>query len=313
MEEISGLGVIGFTTPFVAGPTLENQVAPWSFRLQWLREIISVVDFLNLEYGIIHQDIADRNLFVNPATGPILLFDFGCSTMAPNAFPGQDNVKGVMFLVYFLITRDPKYSAYWLQTVDEKEIEHRDKWVKHAEVELDHDVSVFYDELMAWIRKRRDGRQPTEARHALDIPWPPSPPKDMVSLGDLRVNLSGNCLVRQRIQAGRPVLNWRRPPKSKVDPSRRLLATGRYADEEGAGPGSFIAVPDPNRGFPQPPVSVARKRKRTRSVTVSEDNCQSVPGERKGDERVGGCLVPDVEGCGQQVLKDTGNAEPEVN
>jgi hypothetical protein len=33
-------------------------------------------DELNLSFGLVHQDIGPRNLFTNPNTGPILLFDF---------------------------------------------------------------------------------------------------------------------------------------------------------------------------------------------------------------------------------------------
>jgi hypothetical protein len=68
LEEISGLGVVGFTTPFIPAATLKEKL-PHVFRLRWLKE-------LNLEYGIVHQDIADRNIFINPATDSILLFDF---------------------------------------------------------------------------------------------------------------------------------------------------------------------------------------------------------------------------------------------
>lgn len=75
--------------------------------------------------------------------------------------------------------------------------------------------------------------------------------------------MMGSLCQRQRQPHGpaevraRPALTWHRPLQSKVDPARRLLATGRYADEEEAVSGrrAAIAVPDPKRGFPQPPAS----------------------------------------------------------
>ena len=36
---------------------------------------------------------------------------------------------------------------------------------------------------------------------------------------------------REVLRDGRPFVEWQRPPKSKVDPNRRLLTTGQYADE----------------------------------------------------------------------------------
>jgi hypothetical protein len=39
-----------------------------------------------------------------------------------------------------------------------------------------------------------------------------------------------------------PFLSWRRPPSSKVDPARRLLATGRYADQEDAAQAAWKAA-----------------------------------------------------------------------
>ncbi len=53
-----------------------------------------------------------------------------------------------------------------------------------------------------------------------------------------------------RSQYSRTNIDWRRPAKEKTDKSRRLLATGRYEDEEERVP-RFVA-PDPERGFPQP-------------------------------------------------------------
>jgi hypothetical protein len=117
-------------------------------------------------------------------------------------------------------------------------------------------VSVFYDEVMAWAAKRHAGPQLThytQAPKAMMLMAPPTPPEDNVVLdGDddeIRFNLiSTETLCKDRLQFGRPFLNWRRPPNSKMDKSRRLLATGRCADEEEDT--GFIAISDPTRGFP---------------------------------------------------------------
>ncbi|KAJ5906116.1 uncharacterized protein N7473_003032 [Penicillium subrubescens] len=48
--------VIGFTTKYISGGTLDNINIP--FRFKWLKQLTQLVDFLNLELGIMHQDIA---------------------------------------------------------------------------------------------------------------------------------------------------------------------------------------------------------------------------------------------------------------
>ncbi|KAK7209175.1 hypothetical protein V2G26_016353 [Clonostachys chloroleuca] len=69
--------VVGFTTKFIPGGTLEDRK---QFKLSWLRHLLSVVDDLNLKYGIVHQDIAPRNLLVDCDTVyDLLLFDFNYS------------------------------------------------------------------------------------------------------------------------------------------------------------------------------------------------------------------------------------------
>lgn len=70
--------VIGFTTKYIPGGTLDNPKIP--FRFEWLQQLTQLVDFLNLELGIMHQDIAPRNLLIDPDTNNILLwFQLGCT------------------------------------------------------------------------------------------------------------------------------------------------------------------------------------------------------------------------------------------
>ncbi|KAK3350344.1 hypothetical protein B0T25DRAFT_550328 [Lasiosphaeria hispida] len=253
LEEISGQGVVGFTMPFIPTGTLEDNV-PRLFKLRWLRELMHLVDELHFEYGIAHQDIEGRNLFISDTTDSILLFDFGWAAQIGTTHdaryvyrgevPKRNDVKGTMFFLYRFITRDPQYRIYYLDEADEGDIMDRAKWVKHADVELDHDVETFYNELMAWVRKRRDGlniiTHYTEAPRHFEIP---DPPINNVA------GYQGRGHSKHRIQAGLPVVMWERPPASKVDKSRKLLATGRYADEQP--PVCFIPVPDPKMGFPQ--------------------------------------------------------------
>ena len=53
------------------------------------------------------------------------------------------SVKGILAFVYEFITRDPTLAMYDLGLVDEKGLEDPAKWIKHPDVELDHDVEDF--------------------------------------------------------------------------------------------------------------------------------------------------------------------------
>lgn len=71
--------VIGFTTKYISGGTLDKgNNTP--FKFEWLQQPTQVVDFLNLELGVMHQDIAPRNLVIDPDTNKSLLFDFDRAT-----------------------------------------------------------------------------------------------------------------------------------------------------------------------------------------------------------------------------------------
>jgi hypothetical protein len=125
LEELTQLGVIGFTMTLVKAPTRDKHLTG-PFKLRWLREVIRLIDELNLSFGLVHQNIAPRNIFIDPETDSILLFNFnltarisqkrGGSHNAEN--PARNDVKGVMYFMYSIITRDPK--CRFLQLDDAK-------------------------------------------------------------------------------------------------------------------------------------------------------------------------------------------------
>jgi hypothetical protein len=58
--------VIGFTTKYIPGGTLDN--SKLALRLERIQQLTQLVDILNLNLGIMHQDIARRNLLIDPGT-----------------------------------------------------------------------------------------------------------------------------------------------------------------------------------------------------------------------------------------------------
>lgn len=104
----------GFTSRFIPGGTLEED-STRVFKLKWLRQLLHVIDDLNLKYGIQHQDVAPRNLLVDPETDDLMIFDFNWATRIgypyrPEYYASywdqRDDVKGTIFTLYEIITRD---------------------------------------------------------------------------------------------------------------------------------------------------------------------------------------------------------------
>ena len=147
VEELEGR-VVGFTNDYLPGGTLKENPSR-VFKLKWLRQLTQVVDDLNLRHGVAHQDIAPRNVLVDGSTDSLMLFDFNFAARINYPSPGEgesyvedrNDVKGVIFTVYEIITRDNslRNMPHEEQNLDDLDME----WVKHAEVELDHPVASY--------------------------------------------------------------------------------------------------------------------------------------------------------------------------
>lgn len=77
-DEIGGR-LVGFTDEFVSGDMLQR-ITMSVFKAEWLQQLILVMDFLNKDCGITHQDTSSRNLVVEDSTHSLILFD---SNFAP--------------------------------------------------------------------------------------------------------------------------------------------------------------------------------------------------------------------------------------
>jgi hypothetical protein len=243
LDELRG-GVVGFTNVYIPGGTIWENTAR-VFKLDWLRQLTRVVDDLNLKYGIAHQDVAARNLLVNPETDDLMLFDFNWSGRIGVPINGglgyikdRDDVKGVIFTLYETITRDTHFQSVRCDLQNPDDVMGLEEWVQHPDVKLDHPVSEYRSVLNEWVKKRREGKQIaiyTEAPEYIDWPSFPNPPPTDEIFGDPHGEFKvvrGVRLCNMRRcdrEKGIEILNWQRPAQNKLRNGDRLFANGQFA------------------------------------------------------------------------------------
>ncbi|CAI6096747.1 unnamed protein product [Clonostachys chloroleuca] len=110
--------VVGFTTKFIPGGTLEDRK---QFKLRiFLWIVIRFMTFFFLTSTTLHARIEEGD-----------------------AGPAWNDVKGTIFTVYELITRDDSFrqKPFWEQ--NSADVESMKEWAKHPDVEIDHPISMF--------------------------------------------------------------------------------------------------------------------------------------------------------------------------
>ena len=223
VDELEGR-FIGFTTVYIPGGTLDENKTRL-FKLTWLHQLINVVDELNLNLGVAHQDVAPRNIVIHEATDSLKLFDFNFSARIgrPGYSEARNDIKGVFFTMHEIITRNNDLRSVRHEDQDVSAIEQED-WVKHPDVLLDQPVSVFQQVLKEWCEKRRAGKQitaHTDAPNFLDWPPVPDPPLSEVEThyadGTVKELKKLYCWKRNEfLEKGKTVLNWQRPPQRSM-------------------------------------------------------------------------------------------------
>lgn len=90
-----------------------------------------------------HQDIAPRNLLIDPDTQKILLFDFDWAAFRKGnsqhsrADENRDDVTGVVFTIYQLTTTDTSFSSipHWDRNMDM--VQSMSEWPRNRESDSD--------------------------------------------------------------------------------------------------------------------------------------------------------------------------------
>jgi hypothetical protein len=181
-------GIVRFTTLYIPGGTLlDNNATTRTFRLRWFRQLLSVVDDLNYHYGMMHQDVTARNLLVDESDN-LRIFDFDYSIMIGEHYtPDRDDIKGVIFTLYEIITLDEHFREVPREERDAEAVLGM-KWEKHPDVKLDADVEEFRNVLNSWVteRKAKDfSSQQTPGSTGLGCPSHPPSPNQMSTAMEL--------------------------------------------------------------------------------------------------------------------------------
>ncbi|KAJ5754186.1 uncharacterized protein N7511_008339 [Penicillium nucicola] len=214
--------VVGFTTKYIPGETLADTDPKRPFRFEWLKQLTQLVDFLNLELGIMHQDIAPRNLLIDPETDKIILFDFDWATNGKEGLlDSRDDVSGVVFTLYEIITNDthPTSIPHWDRIID---MVQNTEWTCRRK--LDSDVSRFRKFLNEWIVSRTEKAREQYFNAPKRLTWPnlPTPPDYSVpfELGWTEegetVWQTGERSRRIALGKGQYCFRWQRPPQSRL-------------------------------------------------------------------------------------------------
>ncbi|KAI0839400.1 kinase-like domain-containing protein [Hypoxylon sp. FL0890] len=236
LDEVDG-NFVGFTTLYIPGGTIEENTSR-VFKLKWLKQLTQVVDDLNFKYGIVHQDIAPRNLLVDPETDALMVFDFGYSGRIGEYYDAKnrDDVKGVIFTLYEIITRDDHFRSIPFDKQDPADVEGMAEWAKHPDVKLDHPVSEYRSVLNEWLKRRREGKQIsiyTEAPEYIYWPEMKDPPtQEMIVPANQFVPTPQTHKwvpwTQRRVEKPKDrIVYWERPPQSKLEPGTLVFADGK--------------------------------------------------------------------------------------
>ncbi|KAG8158454.1 hypothetical protein KVR01_011576 [Diaporthe batatas] len=236
--------VVGFTSVFVPGSTLQDNPSRLC-KLKHLEQLLKVVDDLNLKFGIVHHDLAPRNVLIDPSTDTLQLFDFSSSArlgwrgeskgqvIFTNVGTFKADLKGVIATIYEVITQDTKLAEQILQGADISTLQEKE-WIKHPDINLDADVTHYRQRLDRWLQWRNQPENLishyTQAPSYIEWPQPWRPEMPFL---DQEGNLIGEsmpstCMSRAAQRAlGLKFVEWERPAHNKIPPGFCVLGDGR--------------------------------------------------------------------------------------
>lgn len=168
---------LGYTSKFISGGSLLETRRP--FRKDWLLQLMKFVDDLNLMYGVVHQDIAPRNILLDPATDNLYVIDFGLAEFigSDREYKPRNDIDGVIYTLYEILTHDETFrDDVNPEDYRVEDITSLQEWPLQSELEPGLDVPTLRSMVMEWAesRSRRGSPDHFELRNTLDFPQMPS-------------------------------------------------------------------------------------------------------------------------------------------
>lgn len=236
--------LVGWTSKFIPGGTLDDNHSFTYFRLSWLIQMTELIDNINLKYGIMHRDIAARNFLIDPQTQRLLLFDFNncmqIGDLSKNSdYYGPPDVDGVIFTVYELLTFDKSFrncKAYWEHEVSL--IEEMVEWPLRATLEPGLDISTIRRHMNMWVNERRTLRSIkhfSEATDPISLPRMPEEADRPMYFDEEDQRMEKVCTQGHARMGGVHYVDWMRPPFQKV-PIEYYVPVVSLLEEKGIPP-----------------------------------------------------------------------------
>lgn len=236
--------VVGFTSAFFPGMTLQDlQKTPsWLFKLGYLRQLLDVVDALHMMKGIVHQDIAPRNLLINPETDDLQIFNFSCAGKlgwdgAEDMFIFGDfrgfqiDLIGAATTVYEIVTGDTQLAKQVRQGANIARIVNK-QWTRNPSVRLDEDISLYRQTLRDWLqwRNRPENMKTHYTQAEYHMHWPHFWNPKITSL-DRHGNANGEeestLVCRTALKAlDLKFVKWERPAQNNIPNGYGVLGDG---------------------------------------------------------------------------------------
>lgn len=210
--------ILGFTSIYISGGTLKDYRGTFYFR--WLKQITDAIDQLNLRYGILHQDLAPRNILIDPATHDLKVFDFDRSAKmdGQNRLTAANDVDSVIITVYEALTGDEQFACIPPEERDTSNIEKMEEWKLQLPLEDGFDISDYRKYLSDWAARRRTTKtikHSSEATEPLSLPEYPKlePYQPRTEFRNFEVYTRSRAEAEE---AGDYVTRWERPAQREL-------------------------------------------------------------------------------------------------
>ncbi|KAH0368000.1 hypothetical protein KCU65_g4241, partial [Aureobasidium melanogenum] len=209
--------ILGFTVPYLPAPSLDKDHTQ-VFRLSWLHELTSLVDYLNLKLRIANQDIAPRNLICleqAPTGSQLKMIDFEYATAMglPWHVEEFNDVKGVIFTLYEISTLDNSYRKVHPSEQNPDLVMNLEDWPCRRE--LDAEVETFRLHLKEWVTSRRAlSRSPPTPPPFPEMPKPRPVMYDLYTKEPVQMDMPQMSRANAQ-KYGNYIISWQRAPSTR--------------------------------------------------------------------------------------------------